>query len=98
MENLKILRKRLLYQSHHRGMQEMDWLLGKFAQTHIESMGNTELQQFESLLAFSDQDLYQWFFEKAPAPQEAAPALIKALHAFLDLKCVEKAAEKEEQR
>ena len=58
MEDLELLRKRLLYQSQHRGMREMDLLVGHFAERHISSMNEEELKQFESLLALSDDDLY----------------------------------------
>jgi antitoxin CptB len=76
MNDTEILRKRLLYQSQHRGMREMDWLLGGFAQKHIRAMSAGELHQFEALLAFTDQDLYGWFFEKMPIPDDAPQDLV----------------------
>ncbi|HUX79265.1 MAG TPA: succinate dehydrogenase assembly factor 2 [Alphaproteobacteria bacterium] len=76
MNDLDILRKRLLYQSQHRGMREMDWLLGGFAEKYIGTMSDDELQQFEALLTFPDQDLYGWFFEKLRVPEHVPRALI----------------------
>ncbi len=76
MEDTEVLRKRLLYQSQHRGMREMDWLLGGFAQKYAKSMSLKELREFEALLAFSDQDLYGWFFEKMPIPDHTLSALM----------------------
>lgn len=79
MEKLEVLRKRLLYQSQHRGLREMDLLLGKFAQKYIGTMRHEELKQFETLLGFPDQDLYSWFFEKMPIPQDAPASIIKMI-------------------
>lgn len=58
------LRKRLLYQSQHRGMREIDLLLGTFAERALPSMSLEELQAFEERLALSDQDLYEWLCEQ----------------------------------
>ena len=82
MENLEILRKRLLYQSQHRGMREMDMLLGGFAQQHIESMTREELKQFETLIALPDQALFGWFFEKMAIPQDVPSSFIKKIQAY----------------
>mgnify|MGYP001362495316 FL=1 len=82
MEDLEILRKRLLYQSQHRGMREMDFLLGGFAQNHLNLMSLNEIKQFEILLAFPDQDLYGWFFEEIPFPQNAPSFIIKMIQEY----------------
>lgn len=79
MEDLDIFRKRLLYLSQHRGLWELDYLLGKFAQNHIGSMDYEALNQFESFLSFSDQDLYGWFFENKPTPQNVPQSFIEAI-------------------
>lgn len=61
-------RKRLLYISQYRGTQEMDLVLGTFAQAHVPSMTDEELSQFEEILAFPDQELYGFFFENLALP------------------------------
>jgi antitoxin CptB len=76
MDDLDILRKRLLYQSLHRGIREMDWVLGGFAKEHIGTMSAEELHQFEALLVFPDQELYGWFFEKMPIPEHVPQDLV----------------------
>jgi len=83
VEDIEILRKRLLYQSHHRGMKEMDLLLGNFSQKFLGPMNEKELKQFEDLLAFPDQDLYGWFFERAVPPDGAPQKLIEMLDNFI---------------
>lgn len=60
MDSLDLLKKRLFYQSHHRGTREMDLLLGKFAREYLPAMGQEETEKFEALLELSDQELYEW--------------------------------------
>ncbi len=79
MESIDVLRKRLIYQSHHRGMREMDFLLGRFADTHTPSMTHGQLKEFEALLAVPDQELYGLFFEKAPLPEGPLSSLVSAI-------------------
>lgn len=84
MDNLEILRKRLYYQSQHRGMKEMDFVLGGFAEKFIQTMTAQELRQFEDLLDFSDQELYGWLFEKTPLPEGDLRELVKMLNDFIE--------------
>ncbi len=79
MEKIDTLKKRLLYQSQHRGLKEMDMLLGGFAERSIQGMNNEELLEFEDLLAFPDQDLYSWFFEGVPLPEYVSRHLMKRI-------------------
>lgn len=81
MENLSIYRKRLLYQSQHRGMREMDLLLGKFGKK-VLSMEQAELEAFEFLLSFPDQTLYSLFFDNGPLPEGVSKSLVNELHRF----------------
>jgi antitoxin CptB len=53
-------RKRLRFRCWHRGMKEMDLLLGPFADQHIAAMSGGDLDQLEALLACPDPDLYNW--------------------------------------
>lgn len=80
MEKIDTLRKRLLYQSQHRGMKEMDLLLGGFGKQFLQTMTYEELLQFEDLLAFPDQDLYSWFFERVPIPKDIPQKLIEQIN------------------
>lgn len=84
MEDIEILRKRLLYQSEHRGMREMDMVLGGFARYHLKTMSFHELKQFESLLAISDQTLYGWFFDELHCPENRFEILIRIIRESID--------------
>jgi antitoxin CptB len=45
-ETIEARRKRLLWRANHRGMREMDLLLGGFARTHMERLTESELDEF----------------------------------------------------
>jgi antitoxin CptB len=79
MKEIPILKKRLLYLSQHRGMREMDFLLGNFAKKNIGRMSRAELKQFESVLICTDQALYEWFFEGGKAPENIPSSLLQAI-------------------
>ena len=60
--------KRILYKSCRRGMKETDLILGAFADRHLASLTKNELDQFESLLACTDQQIYQWVLGREAVP------------------------------
>jgi len=62
------LRRRLLFQSRHRGVKELDLILGRFAEAHLTGFGMRELQQFAVLLAEQDPDIYDWLVGRVPLP------------------------------
>ena len=53
-------RKRLLYQSTHRGTKEADLIIGGFAQKNLTGLSGELLDKFEELLSVSDPDLMLW--------------------------------------
>ena len=62
------LRRRLLFQSGHRGVKELDLILGPFAERHLPEMSGAELQDFAVLLAEPDPDIYDWLVGRVPLP------------------------------
>src|SRR3954451_1670178 len=62
------LRRRLLFQSRHRGVKELDLILGRFAEAHLAGFGIAELQQFAVLLGEPDPDIYDWLVGRVPLP------------------------------
>lgn len=75
-------RKRLRFRAWHRGMQEMDLLLGRFADARLATLSDVELDQFEVLLQCVDQDLYAWVTGAQPWPVELDNALTRQLTEF----------------
>ena len=62
-------RKRLRYRAAHRGMKELDILIGRFAETHLGAFDAAQLDRFEQLLEVPEPILYDWITGNAePAP------------------------------
>jgi len=79
---LETRRKRLLYRSVYRGNKENDILLGQFARAHIAEFGAEELDQYDSLLGASDNDIFAWLTGRAPVPPESDTPVLRKLMAF----------------
>jgi antitoxin CptB len=75
-------RKRILYRCQHRGMKEMDILLGGYVGTHVANLSPDELNVLERLLDVSDQDLFNWMIGRAPVPAEHDTPLYRAIAAY----------------
>ena len=60
--------KRLKFRSWHRGTQEMDLLLGRFADAELATLSDGDLDLYETLLFEDDQDLYAWITGERPWP------------------------------
>ncbi len=61
--------KRLRLRSWRRGMKEMDLLFGRFADSQLVALSLDELDQYEQLMAESDQELYQWLTGQTKFPE-----------------------------
>ena len=64
MTNKKILKKKIIYRSTHRGNKEMDLLLGNFVKKHIDKFNYIELNDLAKLLFIEDEIIYKWYFKK----------------------------------
>lgn len=67
--------KRLRMRAWHRGIKEMDLILGGWADAHLDGLDDATLDAFEAVLAEADHDLYQWVSGQAAAPGALAPML-----------------------
>ena len=81
-EGLDGRRKRLLFRSWHRGMREMDLVLGKFADAQIAALSEPELDEYERWLEVPDLTIFNWVNSSQPAPAEFATALFARLRDF----------------
>jgi antitoxin CptB len=70
-EGLDARRRRLLFRAWHRGIREMDLVLGRFADTQIAKLSEADLGEFEGWLDIPDQQIFAWV-----SGQEQTPAAI----------------------
>ena len=81
-EGMENRRKRLRFRAWHRGMKEVDLILGPFADTRVYGMNNEELDTFEELLSVPDNDLYDWLCERSTPPTRFRTKLYDQIHDF----------------
>lgn len=58
-------RRRIAYRAGHRGTREMDWLLGRYAESVVATCSLAELDALEQLIALPDPELHRWILEPA---------------------------------
>ncbi len=71
------LKKRLRYQSWHRGCKETDDILGPFADSWLPEAADTTA--FEALLNEDDWDIYRWLTQTQAQPEEHKPIIAEIL-------------------
>jgi len=80
--DIAIRRRRAAYRAAHRGTKEMDWLMGRFATAHLDTMGEVELARFERLLELSDRELQRWILDGADGIDAELGSLIERMRLF----------------
>ena len=75
-------RKRILYRSQHRGMREMDILLGNYVAANIGIMAEADLETLERLMDVPDQDLFGWMVGRVPVPANFDTPVYRAIIDF----------------
>jgi antitoxin CptB len=75
-----IRRKRLLWRATHRGIKEMDLILGGFVERHIAELDQNQLAELEAIIEIPDQEMLTWATLQEPIPQRhASPLLLQIL-------------------
>jgi antitoxin CptB len=75
-------RKRLLFRCRHRGIREMDLLLGRFADVELARLSEADLDEVERWLGVPDQQIFAWINGSEPTPKQFDSALFHRLRAF----------------
>jgi antitoxin CptB len=81
-DGLDARRRKLLFRSWHRGMREVDLILGSFADARIDALTEAELEQYESLLEVSDTILLPWLTGEQPIPEREQSTILHQIIAF----------------
>jgi antitoxin CptB len=75
-------RKRLKFRAWHRGMKEVDLILGPFADAHVDGLDEAALDQFEQLLSVPDNELYDWLCDRRTPPDSHRTRLYEQVRDF----------------
>lgn len=81
-EGLDPRRRKLLFRCWHRGIREMDLIMGRFADAHIAALEEADLDELERLLDVPDQEIYRWVNGEYAVPADFATPLFARLRAF----------------
>ena len=81
-EGLDPRRRRLLFRCWHRGIREMDLVLGRFADTQLASLADHELNELERWLDVPDQQIFAWVNGMEPVPANYDTPLFHRLRDF----------------
>jgi len=75
-------RRRNLFRAWHRGIREMDLIMGRFADAEIGTMSDAELDEFERLIEVPDRDLFRWITGEDATPENYDTVLFRRLKSF----------------
>jgi antitoxin CptB len=83
-EGLNARQRRLLFRCWHRGIREMDLVLGRFADAHLASLSDSELDEIERWLDVPDQQIFAWVNGMEPVPPNYDTPLFRRLRSVHD--------------
>ena len=75
----ELRRKRLLYQSLHRGCKETDMILGNFASKYLDKLTDEEIDLYENFINEKDWDIYAWITGSIKLPKKHNNKVVKMI-------------------
>ncbi len=75
-------RRRILFRCWHRGIREMDLMLGQFCEAEIEGLTEAELDELEVIMAEEDNDLVRYITGAEPVPARLQTPLFERIAAL----------------
>jgi len=81
-DGLDVRRRRLLFRSWHRGIREMDLIMGRFADACLAHLDESELGDYERLMEIPDPELFAWILGEEAAPPDYDSAVLRQIRVF----------------
>ncbi len=75
-------RRRILYRCWHRGIREMDLVLGQFAEDNIAGLSDDQLDELEIIMAEEDNDLVKMVTGALPVPEKFQTPLFEKIASY----------------
>ena len=79
---LDVRRRRILFRAWHRGMRELDLIMGRFADRQLASLADGEVDDLEQLMEVPDRDVLSWLTGEQATPANYDTAVFRKLKAF----------------
>ncbi|ACB94542.1 succinate dehydrogenase assembly factor 2 [Beijerinckia indica] len=80
--HLDTRRRRIQFRAWHRGMREMDLLLGGFVDSELAKLSDAELDDLEHLMDALDRDLFTWLTGEVALPADYDTPMFHKILAF----------------
>jgi len=81
-DGLDARRKKILFRAWHRGIKEMDIVLGNFADAHLPTMPEADLDLLEHLMEATDRELFKWISGEEAVPDAYRSRVFDQIVAF----------------
>jgi antitoxin CptB len=81
-EGLDVRRRKLLFRAWRRGVREIDLIVGRFADAHIDTFDDGGLDDFERLIEVPNAQLYAWVVGDTAVPADYDTAVLRQLITF----------------
>jgi len=81
-EGLDLRRRKLKFRLWHRGIREMDFVMGAFADAELLNLSDAELTEVESWLDVPDQQMFAWVNGSETPPPGLDTPLFRKLRTF----------------
>ncbi len=75
-------RRRILFRCWHRGIREMDLVLGQFAETELADLSDEALDELETIMAEEDTDLVKWITGELPLPEKFRTPMFERIASY----------------
>lgn len=79
---MDVRRKKLTFRAWHRGLKELDLILGPFADAHLGHLDEAGLDAFEELLTIPDNDLFDWLCDRSAPPDRYRTRVYEQIYDF----------------
>jgi antitoxin CptB len=80
--SLEARKRRCFYRAGHRGMREMDILMGSFAEAKLADMNEDDVRDFENLIKAVDKQIFAWVTGSEPIPEPFDTPVLRQMIAF----------------
>jgi antitoxin CptB len=75
-------RRRILFRAWHRGIREMDLMLGQFCEAEIADLSDAQLDELEHIMAEEDNDLVKYITGAEAVPGHLQTPLFERIAAL----------------
>ena len=81
-DGLDLRQRKILFRSWHRGLREVDLIMGRFADAAIGDLSEAELGEFERLMEVPDPEFLTWVTGEVTVPPSHDTPLFRRLRDF----------------